>query len=316
MILEFIGYKTIVAVGLVGSFYFFSGFKNYMDGMDLTRSFSPYYGLRMHDGTRIIAGIWGGILGWFGSIWDSILNYLATQQARMADYFNQQIDPLIRMHPNLSVLIFGIVGFSIAIAGLFGTLYLFKIFYSFLPFTAAATTNRTAVARKEDMWEFDPRRRPSEDILKKMLKTLERSIQKASAMSGTVPKDADNSIRELASRNKDSEYTFRYAVYVMGPIKGTNFTNEFELPLALDQVKKITALMGKTSEYENLPIDLVLLRAKKGQKSWEVEPSSPPIKCGNSYPIKLVESVMVKYRNYFIWDGRAKKPSTGYGTRQ
>ena len=146
-----------------------------------------------------------------------------------------------------------------------------------------------------------------------MTRNLEKLVHRAPALAGQVPKNADFTIKELARHNADSDFVYRNAIYVMGPIKSTGLDNSYDLPLTLDQVKRIATKMGRTAAYETLPLDLVTLCMKKGSSRWEVAKNADPIKLGKAYPVKILEKVLLQNRNYFIWDGRVKKSVTGYG---
>ncbi|RJP35557.1 MAG: hypothetical protein C4527_00465 [Candidatus Omnitrophota bacterium] len=316
LILQFIGYKTLMVLGILGSIYFFSGYRNYMQGRPFFQSFTPYYALHLHDGARILNDIGRTIGAWISSQNDKVKESIAAQFERIGVYFVEQVKPFLEAHPIAGFSIFVMAGFGITIAGFLLLLVLVKKIIGWLSSGyAGGLSKNIAQEGKEDIWSFDPRRKPSEDQLKKVSKNLERLVQRAPAMGGSVPKNADVMIRELAQMNKHSEYNYRWAVYVMGPIKGTNFDNSHEIPLALDQIKKIFHSMGQASIYETLPLDLVLLRTKKGTKSWEVDTTTGAVNLGKSYPVKVLERVMTQNRQYFIWDGRAKKSVTGYGTR-
>lgn len=315
MIIEFIGIRTIIIIGMMGGFYFVSAYYNYFyQKRDMLQSFNPYYALRIHDGERIIRNVINGIWNWFLSWIQAGIDLMYSQWMRVVEYFVTYIEPYLAANPRIAIVIFLGLGFAAFTVVILIALYGFKIIYSFIPGTAGLKRN-IIDSSVDELWVYDPSKKTSEEQLKKMVKALERLIQQAPAMSGQVPKDADISLKTMAARNKDTEYNHRYAAYVMGPVKGTKFDNGHDLPLALDQIKRITTMMGKSAEYEPLPIDFVMVRSKKGKTSWEVVPNMKPIKCGNSYPIKTVELVMNKFRNYFIWDSRVKKSNVGYGQR-
>ncbi len=316
LILEFIGYKTLIILGILGSLYFFSGYHNYMQGMPFFRSFTPYYALHLHDGGRILDNIGRSLGNWMDAQQEKMMDSISSGFDAIGAYFTQNIKPYLDQHPVLAFSLFSILGFALTILALIlvfliakKTIKLLTVGYS------GSLGGRFIQEKKEEIWSFDPRRKPSEDQLKKVSKNLERLILRAPAMGGNVPKNADMMIRELAHMNKHSDYNYRWAVYVMGPIKGTNFDNSYEIPLALDQIKRTCLSMGQAAVYETLPLDLVLLRTKKGTKSWEVDPSTGAVNLGKSYPVKVLERIMTQHRQYFIWDGRAKKSVTGYGTR-
>jgi hypothetical protein len=315
MILEFIGIRTIIAVGMMGALYFVSAYYNYFyQSKSFLQSFSPYYALRIHDGNRLISNAWDGLWGWVWSWIQMVTNFFYAQWLKIQDFFVSNVEPYLADNPKIAIVVFLALGFVAFTVLILIVLYGFKFIYSFLP-GSKRLTRSTDDTSTDDLWVYDPSKKTSDEQLKKMVKSLERLIQQAPAMSGQVPKDADISLKTMAARNKDSEFNHRYAAYVMGPIKGTKFDNGHELPLALDQIKRITTMMGKSAEYEPLPVDFVMVRAKKGKTSWEVAPNMKPIKCGSAYPIKTIEAVMNKYRNYFIWDTRVKKSNVGYGQR-
>lgn len=315
MIIEFIGIRTIIFVGMIGGFYFVSAYYNYFyQNRDMLDSFNPYYALRIHDGTRIIRNLWNGLWSWVWSWIQAGIDFIYLQWMKVVEFFSTNVEPYLAANPKLAIVVFLGLGFAAFTIVVLIALYGVKVIYYWIP--GAAKTSRGADdGGIDELWVYDPSKKTSDEQLKKMVKALERLIQQAPAMSGQVPKDADISLKTMAARNKDTEFNHRYAAYVMGPVKGTKFDNGHDLPLALDQIKRITAMMGKSAEYEPLPIDFVMVRSKKGKTSWEVVPNMKPIKCGNSYPIKTVELVMNKFRNYFIWDSRVKKSNVGYGQR-
>ncbi|MBD3267891.1 hypothetical protein GF373_14580 [bacterium] len=315
LLVEFIGIRNLIIIGVLGSLYFYSGLRNYYSNeMDFTRAFSPYYALHLHDGTRTMDNLWNGFTNWVASQWDAFTAWLGARMIALRDFFFANIFPIIEKHPVPGFILFGGVGFLLSLFVLFsGILLLKKGFMLILYGSTVALHGEALKDNREDMWTFDPRRKPSEEQLKVMHKNLERLVQRAPAMGGSVPKNADLSIRELAKRNASSEYNYRCVVYVMGPVKGTNFDNKYETPLALDQIKKVSAMMGQSAIYETSPLDLVILRSKKGTTQWEVEPSVAAVNLGKSYPLKVLERVMLQNRNYFMWDSRANKSVTGYG---
>jgi len=251
---------------------------------------------------------------WFKSLWSSFTDLLSQIVNAARDYFFANIMPIFQQHPLVGSIVFGTIGFILFIVCFISAIVIVKRIFTLLLFGSVVLPG-VKNDRHEDIWSFDPRKKPSEDQLKIMHKNLERLVQRAPAMGGNVPKNADLSIRELAQRNQNSEFNYRCAVYVMGPVKGTSFDNQYETPLALDQVKKVSGMMGQSAIYETLPIDLVILRSKKGTTAWEVEPTTAAVNLGKSYPIKVLERVMLQNRNYFMWDTRANKSKTGYGVR-
>lgn len=315
MLIEFIGIRTIIIIGMMGGLYFVSAYYNYFyQSRTMFQAFSPYYALRIHDGNRIISSAWNGLWGWVWSWIQMGIDFLNAQWLNIQNYFVTNVEPYLAANPKIAIVVFLVLGFVAFTIVIFVGLYGIKFIYSFMPGNKKASRGGEDLGIDE-LWVYDPSKKTSDEQLKKMVKALERLIQQAPAMSGQVPKDSDISLKTMAARNKDSEFNHRYAAYVMGPIKGTKFDNGHELPLALDQIKRITSMMGKSAEYEPLPVDFVMVRAKKGKTSWEVAPNMKPIKCGSAYPIKTLEGVMNKYRNYFIWDTRVKKSNVGYGQR-
>ena len=316
LIMEFIGFRNLVIVGVAASLYFYSGFRNFYEGMSVFTAFSPYYALHFGDGGQVAANLWTAFSAWVVDTWNFSMHILSLRLQLFRDYLFENVFPIINTHPIMGFIIFGMVGCFIAAFVLYTMLFLFKKSMSVVVHSTVKLQSVVKSAEKqEDLWAFDPSKKPSDDQLKQMRKNLERFIQRAPAMGGSVPKNADVSIRELAQRNKESEFHYRCAVYVMGPIKGTTFDNHFETPLALDQIKKISTMMGPAAIHETLPLDLVILRSKKGTKDWEVEPGVPAVTIGKSYPLKVLESLMLQNRNYFIWDNRANKSITGYGQK-
>lgn len=317
MILEYIGYRTLIILGLIGSAYFVSGFKNYIDGLSLLESFSPYYVLHFHDGFRLIDNTGDALRGWAFYLQAGIANRLAALRDQYLSILNGYIRPFFTAHPFMGITIFALFGFSLTILLFTSALILIKksayllALGEIFPFSK----NRRRMQPVEELWTFDPRRKPSEEQLRGNARNLEKLTQRAPALSGRVPKNADATLRELAKRNKEAEYNYRNVIYLMGPIKGIKLDNQLENPLTLDTVKKISAMMGPSAEYETIPADLVVLRSKKGASRWEMEPSIAPVNLGKSFPVKIIEKIMMQQRNTFIWDQRAARSKTGYGVR-
>lgn len=316
LVLEFVGYRNLTILGLIGSLYFISGFKNYVDGRPFLESFSPYYALHFHDGTRLINNAGRAVWSWIDQQQDRVADFFGMIKDQIGTFITLHVKPFFSDHPIIGLTLTFSVGFFLTIL-LFALILLAvkKILQLLALSSAVALPGGRHTHQVEEIWSFDPHRKPSEDQLKITQKNLEKLVQRAPVLGGHVPKNADSSLRELAKRNKDSDYNYRNAIYVMGPIKGTKFDNQYEIPIALDQIKKISTVMKQAAIYETLPLDLVILRAKKGSNNWEVEPSIAPVSLGKSFPVKVIEKVMQQYRNTFIWDQRANKPRTGYGTR-
>jgi len=317
MILEFLGFKTIATMGIIGSLYLYSGYRNFSGGGDMTlmTAFSPYYALHFHDGGDILSGILSAIGNWMTAQMNAGWQLLIAFKDRMAANYKAKVDPFFREHPIFAFVVIGGLGAMLSVGTVVAVSLAVKKILALLP--TAYTQGFTSAKRTETeevIWLFDPRKRPTDEQMKKMYKSLERLVQRAPAMGGSAPQNADISIRELAKRNNESEYIYRCAIYVMGPIKGTNYDESYEIPISFEQIKMITSTMGPAATYENLPLDLVLLRSKKKDtKSWELDPTTLPVKLGKNAPLKTIEQVMVQYRNHFIWDGRAKKSITRYG---
>lgn len=314
LILEFIGYRNLMILGLIGGFYFVSGFKNYVGGMHFLDSFNPYYALHFHDGARLIDNSNRAFWGWMSDILQTIGHFFSLVKDRVIQFLETYFKPFFHDHPLIGLIVFISIGFLTTIFLLATFLLLIKktIHLLALGSVVALPGSRHAI-QTEEIWAFDPHRKPSEEQLKITQKNLEKLVQRAPVLGGHVPKNADTSLRELAKRNKDSEYNYRNAIYVMGPIKGTKFDNQYEIPIALDQVKKISNMMGLAAEYETIPLDLVILRCKKGVSTWEVESSIAPVSLGKQFPVKIIEKVMIQHLNSFIWDQRVSKSRTGYG---
>ena len=90
--------------------------------------------------------------------------------------------------------------------------------------------------RPANVWVFDPLKKPSEEKLQEFQKNLERLGQRAMAMNGLLPKKADFSIRELAHRNRGTDYNCRNAIYVRGPVPepGSTGPTRFPLPRSIE----------------------------------------------------------------------------------
>ncbi len=312
LILEFIGLKTILIVGLGLSLYMFSGYFNYMNEMRFSRAFSPYYALQLHNVARAADNTGEALSNWF----DRQARWVNTQLDRLGSFIQaflrKHVDPLMRTNPVMGFFLFFATGLLITFIGFYLIGLTLRKSYQLL-FPAPRPSRQGGYTKTEDLWNFDPRRKPTDDQIKQLTRNLERLVIRAPAMGGSVPKGADISIKELAMRNRDSDYNYRCAVYVMGPIKGTKYGNSHDLPLALDQVKRIAKQMGPAASYETLPLDLVIMRTKKGTKNVEIDPETAPVNLGKSYPVASLEKVMTTNRNYFIWDQRASKSRTGHG---
>lgn len=314
LLLEFIGYRTLIALAAAGSLYFYSGYTNYMGGMSFWRGFSPYFALRFHDAGRLInMGI-----AWMSSMYrwgmNQIYYWWNQLVVQLQQLTEQHINPFVQENPVLGFGLLALTGFVLSISLFYIGFLVVKRTFRF----AIASPSRlsgSVFGGKEEVWSFDPSKKPSEEQIAAMKRSLERIIMRVPALNGRVPKNADATIRELAARSHDTDYLYRAAIYVMGPIKGTGYDNTHELPLTLDQVKKLCMKIGNASNYETLPLSMIVLYAKKGSNDWERFPSINPIMLGNSYPMKVVESVMTENRGWFIWDSRVKKSRVGYGIR-
>lgn len=315
LIVEFIGVRNLLAVGALGGLYFVSGYTNVRNGLSVFEAFNPYHALRLQEGAELLVAAGDAFIDGLLNFWGMIAGFLARRAQEARNAFEANVVPFIHSNPVTSLIVCIAIGFASSIGLLLAAIWILRRLIALVP-TAGVVGGRTATSiKEEEVWKYDPRKRPSDDYLKRIGINLERLVQRAPAMSGIVPKDADHTIREIALRNRDTEYVFRYAIYVMGPIKGTSYDNACDLPLTFDQLRRLTRTLGDAAEYENLPIDLVMLRAPKSdRKFWSLETGVSPIKCGNSYPIGMVETVVAKYRNHFLWDGRGKKSHTGYGT--
>ncbi|MBI1388586.1 MAG: hypothetical protein GC154_09085 [bacterium] len=313
LFLEFIGLKTIIGLSVFGGVYFYSGYRNYMTGRSMFDSFSPYYALRMHDGGRLLSelGRWSNNqIKAAIEVWS---RYWAIAMTRLGEFAETQLNPFLEQNPVLGFVIMGIAGFLLCLTLFYLMMWMGRRIYGLFD-RSYSPRSRAAAVQVED-WTFDPRRTPSDDQIRIMTRNLEKLVHRAPALAGQVPKNADFTIKELAKRSQDSDFVYRNAVYVMGPIKGTGLDNSYDLPLTLDQVKKVSTKMGRSAVYETLPLDMVTLAMKKGSSKWEVAGNVDPVSLGRSYPIKVLERVMLQNRNYFIWDNRAKKSVTGYKVR-
>lgn len=313
MIIEFIGVRTLVGIGAAGALYFYSGYYNFLNGMSFFRAFSPYYALRIHDGNRVASSLMdsmGDGMDWLGGQIGHLFDYLSAQTTL---FIQNEINPFVQENPVLGFSMIATIGFLLTIL-LFYTFIIIgqKIFHTVVRNGPLVPISRAQTPQTYS-WDFDPSRKPSDDQLAGMTRQLERSVQRVPAMNGLVPKNADITIRELAGRYRNHDSKFRCAVYVMGPIKGTSYTNNYELPLTLEQIKKISGKMGNAATYETLPLDLVVLECPKNAKDWKLYREIPPIRLGTSYPVKVVEKVMLNNRAWFIWDSRVKKSVVGYG---
>ncbi|NPU99138.1 MAG: hypothetical protein HPY51_18220 [Candidatus Omnitrophica bacterium] len=313
MVLEWIGRRNLTVLGVGGSLYCLSGYCNYLSGIPFLTAFSPYYALRLHVAAR-----------WADSMASSLeYAYLHGEavfedgyrklETALRDGFTRYADPFLKSHPVLGILIFLCLGFSVSIVSAAVCVIAFRktVYWltlgGTLPFPGIGLRTKS-----EGLWRFDPQKKPSEEQLKEMQKNLERIVQRAMALSGLIPKKADFSIRDLALRNRGTEYNCRNAIYVTGPIPGTRFDCAYPIPLSLDQVKEISAYMGQAAWHETLPLELVVLRCRKGMKEWERVSAISALDLSQGYPMKIIEKVMYEYRNSFCWDPRATKMSVGY----
>ncbi|MFB3788012.1 MAG: hypothetical protein ACE15F_16765 [bacterium] len=312
-VLRWIGYRNLILLGLSGSLYFISGYWNFLGGIPFLSAFSPYYALHLHDISRWLAHAISSLEKGYMNSGAAIEHFFREIRNSLINGFDRQIAPFLKTHPIMGIFFFLFFGFSQAIlATAFLILGFQKMVYwlswgGTLPFPAMGFLNRPA-----SVWIFDPLKKPSDEQLKEFQKKLERIAQRAMAMSGLLPKGADLSIRELAVRNRGTDYNYRNAIYVTGPIPGTRFDRACPFPLSLDQVKEISAYMGQAAWHESLPLDLVVLRCRKGMKEWERVTAIPATGLAPT-PMKIVEKVMYEYRNSFCWDPRATKASVGYG---
>lgn len=315
LILQFIGYRTLFVMAAVGSLYFYSGYHNYLRGMPFLRSFSPYYAFRLHEANDLAAASVSAVQFAFFWVINQILDLWRFLIEQLVEFSEAHVNPFVQENPILGFILLASFGFVLSLS----ILYLFWLATNRMLLIAwgvsRKTLARTITQHREEQWDFDPKRKPSEEQLQTMTRNLERAVHRVPALNGLVPRNADISIRELASRNRDSESKFRAAIYVMGPIKGTGFDNSYELPLTLDQVKRICMRMGNAATYETMPMDLVILESKRGSKDWALYNQLEPIHLGRGYPIKVLEKVMLQNRAWFIWDSRVKKSTVGYGLR-
>ncbi|MDP8243466.1 MAG: hypothetical protein P9L94_05235 [Candidatus Hinthialibacter antarcticus] len=311
LFLEFLGLKTILGISVGGGLYFYSGYINAMAGMSLGKAYSPFYVLRLHDSDKAFKAVSSVFVQSYTAVVEAISLYYGMARDATAIFLQNQVNPFIQEHPVLGFAVMAVVGFSLSILLIFLSLGFFKWVIHF--FKRKASKGRFASIKQIEDWTFDPRRDISDDQLRIMTRNLEKLVHRAPALAGQVPKNADFTIKELARHNIDSDFVYRNAIYVMGPIKSTGLDNSYELPLTLDQVKRISLKMGRTAAYETLPLDLVTLCMKKGSSRWEVATNVDAIKLGKAYPVKILEKVLLQNRNYFIWDGRVTKSVTGYG---
>ncbi len=316
LILEFIGYRNLIIVGVLGSLYFSSGIYNYIGGMPLDQAFNPYFALHVHNSNKIASSVNDSISSSLDSMVGAIGDFFRAQWERFDVFFQENIAPFLKANPILSIVILVPTGFLITVSIFLMLVLLLKKIYASLPEAYTRPLSSARRSKEEEIWSFDPRRKPTDEQLRKTMKNLEKHVLLAPALSGNVPEGADLTIRDIARKNQGSEYSYRCAIYVMGPIKGLNLSNENEVPLALDQIKKLSNMMGRAAVYETIPLDMVILRSKKGKTNWQVNDTTSAINLGRSYPIKVIEQVMAKHKKYFIWDSRAKKSKTGYGLQQ
>lgn len=312
-VLRWIGYRNLILLGLSGSLYFISGYWNFLQGIPFLSAFSPYYALRLHDISHWLAYAGSLVEQGYMNSGAALEHFFRGIRTTLIDGFDRQIAPFLKTHPIVGIFFFLFFGFSLAIlATALLILGFLKMVYWLswggrLPFPAMGFLNRPA-----SVWVFDPLKKPTDEQLKEYQKKLERIAQRAMAMSGLMPKGADLSIRELAVRNRGTDYNYRNAIYVMGPIPGTRFDQSYPVPLSLDQVKEISAYMGQAAWHETLPLELVVLRCRKGMKEWELVTAIPATSLPPT-PMKIVEKVMYEYRNSFVWDPRATKANVGRG---
>ncbi len=264
----------------------------------------------------MLSNLGRNISTWMKSQQNNLSNLIDSYVVQISSFFNTNVKPFFDAHPVIGIMVIVTIGFALTIFLLALSIIIIKKGIKLLALGSAVAMPRARSQHTaEEVWSFDPHKRPSPDQLKITQKNLEKLVQRAPVLGGHVPKNSDPSLKELARRNKDSDYNYRNAIYVMGPIKGTSFDNQYEIPIAIDQIKRVSNMMKQASDYETLPLDLVILRAKKGSNNWEIEPSIAPVSLGKSFPVKCIEKIMIQYRNTFIWDQRATKSKTGHGTR-
>ncbi len=313
-VLRWIGYRNLILLGSSGGLYFLSGYWNFLGGMPFLTAFSPYYALHAHDAARWLAYAGTSLEQGYMNGGAAIENFYLGLRTALIDGFDRQVAPFLRSHPVVGIFFFLFLGFSMAISATALLILGFqKMIYwltlgGTLPLPGFGFFNRPA-----NVWVFDPLKKPSEEKLQEFQKNLERLGQRAMAMNGLLPKNADFSIRELAHRNRGTDYNCRNAIYVRGPVPGTRFDRSYPIPLSLDQVKEISAFMGLAAWHESLPLELVVLRCRKGMKEWE-RVSSIPATDLTPFPMKIIEKVMYEYRNTFVWEPRALKSSAGYAS--
>ncbi len=311
LFLEFLGLKAIVALSVGGGLYFYSGYVNVMSGMSVGQAYSPFYAFRLHDTDKAVNAVSGAITQAYTAVVEALALYYGMVREQIGLFLENQVNPFIQQHPVLGFAVMAVVGFSLTILVIFLSIGLFKWLIGL--FRRKDKESRFTTIKQIEDWTFDPRRDISDDQLRIMTRNLEKLVHRAPALAGQVPKNADFTIKELARHNIDSDFVYRNAIYVMGPIKSTGLDNSYDLPLTLDQVKRISTKMGRSATYETLPLDLVTLCMKKGSSRWEVAKNADAIQLGKAYPVKILEKVMLQNRNYFIWDGRVKKSVSGYG---
>lgn len=308
---EFLGLKVIIAISVGGGIYFYSGYANVMSGMSIGQAFSPFYAFRLHDTDKAVNAISGVFTQAYKAIVEAVMLYYGIARDSTALFLQNHVNPFVQTHPIMGFVIMGFFGFALTILIIYIAIGSCKRFLSI--FHRTAKRGKIASIKTVEDWTFDPRRDISDDQLRILTRNLEKLVHRAPALAGQVPKNADFTIKELARHNVDSDFVYRNAIYVMGPIKSTGLDNSYVLPLTLDQVKRISMKMGRSATYETLPLDLVTLCMKKGTSRWEVAKNADAIKLGKAYPVKILEKVMLQNRNYFIWDGRVTKSVTSYG---
>lgn len=305
----------MIFISVVGTVYCISGYYNVLRGMDFAVSFSPYYVFHVDDVVNMLTGILFAGMMTANHLANRMYESLELIQAKWDRYYFDTVEPFLIQHSVATFLL------SITLGILTSSVFIWITFF-LISQTAQVLSNggilllrppSRAAKNRLEKWVYDPARQPSLEQIRESQKQLEKLFQRTMAMNGIPPRNTDINTRLQARRARKHGYIYRNAIYVMGPIKGTKLDQYYPMPLKLDQVRRLCSMIGRASVYETLPLDLVVLRSRKGSEVWEIEPSIQPVQVGSRYSIKSIEKAMMHCRHTFIWNENAAKTIIGYG---
>ena len=161
LIMEFIGTRNLVIIGVVASLYFYSGIRNYYEGMSIPAAFSPYYALHLGDGGQVAGRLWSSFSLWFVDTWRLCVHNISLRIADLRTYLFENIFPVINTHPILGFIIFGVAGYFIAILLLFLVFFILKKSMSVVVHSTVKLKSVVKSGEKqEELWTFDPSKKP------------------------------------------------------------------------------------------------------------------------------------------------------------